>query len=182
MRETIWINKHEVIVLGMEWIIFGAKGRGETNQRCKVPGSSHLAKHAVCVCVHACVHVHTCAHAHVFSRVQFYAISWTVAHWALLPMEFSRQEYWCGLLFPSPGDLPNPEIEPKFPVSPAFQADSLPLAQPGKLNRCDLNFWDAYTTSRKTNNILLWDRAKVSIKKVPLSNGSKWGHSITGVC
>ena len=48
---------------------------------------------------------------------------WTVAHQAPLSMEFSRQEYWSGLLIPSPGDLPNPGIEPK---SPAWQADSLP--------------------------------------------------------
>ena len=44
-------------------------------------------------------------------------------------MEFSRQEYWSGLPFPSPGDLPNPGIEPG---SPAFQADALPSEPPGK--------------------------------------------------
>ena len=44
-------------------------------------------------------------------------------------MEFSRQEYWSGLPFPSPGDLPNPGIEPG---SPALQADSLPTDPPGK--------------------------------------------------
>ena len=48
---------------------------------------------------------------------------WTVACQAPLPMGFSRQEYWSGLPFPSPGDLPNPGIEPR---SPALQADSLP--------------------------------------------------------
>ena len=47
----------------------------------------------------------------------------TIAHQALLPMEFSRQEYWNGLPFPSPGALPNPGIKPG---SPALQADSLP--------------------------------------------------------
>jgi len=41
-------------------------------------------------------------------------IPWTVAHQAPLSMEFSRQEYWSGLPFPSPGDLPNPGIEPRF--------------------------------------------------------------------
>ena len=44
-------------------------------------------------------------------------------------MEFSRQEYWSGLPFPSPGDLPNAEIEPG---SPAFQADALTSEPPGK--------------------------------------------------
>ena len=48
---------------------------------------------------------------------------WTVAHQAPLSMGFSRQEYWSGLPFPSPGDLPNPGIEPR---SPALQADYLP--------------------------------------------------------
>ena len=50
------------------------------------------------------------------------ANSWTVACQAPLSMGFSRQEYWKGLLFPSPGDLPDPEIDLK---SPALQADSL---------------------------------------------------------
>ena len=44
-------------------------------------------------------------------------------------MEFSRQEYWSRLSFPSPGDLPDPGIEPG---SPALQADSLPFVPPGK--------------------------------------------------
>ena len=55
---------------------------------------------------------------------------WTVAHQAALSMEFSREEYWSGLPFPSPGDLPNPGIE--F-GSPALQVDSLqsePLEKP----------------------------------------------------
>ena len=49
---------------------------------------------------------------------------WTVARQAPLSMGFSRKEYWSGLPLPSPGDLPNPGIEPG---SPAVQADSLPL-------------------------------------------------------
>ena len=51
------------------------------------------------------------------------ATPWTVAHQAPLSMGFSRQEYWSGLPFPSPGDLPDPGIES---WSPALQADSLP--------------------------------------------------------
>ena len=51
----------------------------------------------------------------------------TIAHQAPLSMGFPRQEYWSGLLFPPPEDLPNPEIEPLSPVSPAPQAVSLPL-------------------------------------------------------
>ena len=48
---------------------------------------------------------------------------------APLPMEFSRQEYWSGLPYPSPGDLPNPRIEPRCP---ALQVDSLQSEPPGK--------------------------------------------------
>ena len=51
------------------------------------------------------------------------ATPWTVACQAPLSMEFSRQEYWSGMPFPSPGDLPDPGIKP---LSPALQADSLP--------------------------------------------------------
>ena len=47
-------------------------------------------------------------------------------------MGFPRQEYWNGLLFPPPGDLPDPGIEPTSSVSPALQADSLPLSHQGR--------------------------------------------------
>ena len=57
------------------------------------------------------------------SRVRLFAIPWTVVYQASLPMGFSRQEYWSGLLFPSPGDLPDPGIDSR---SPALQADALP--------------------------------------------------------
>ena len=57
------------------------------------------------------------------NSVGLFAILWTVAYQAPLSMGFSRQEYWSGLPFPSPGDLPDPGIEPG---SPALQADALP--------------------------------------------------------
>ena len=57
------------------------------------------------------------------SHAQLFATPWTVDHQAPLSVGFSRQEYWSGLPFPSPGDLPNPGVEPG---SPALQADSLP--------------------------------------------------------
>ena len=63
------------------------------------------------------------------SRVQIFATPWTVGYQAPLSMEFSRQEYWSGLPFPSPGYLPNPGIEPG---SPALQADVLPSEPPKK--------------------------------------------------
>ena len=60
------------------------------------------------------------------TQLCLFATPWTVAHQALLSMGFSRQGYWSGLPFPSPGDLLNPGIEPG---SPALQADSL-LSEP----------------------------------------------------
>ena len=62
------------------------------------------------------------------SRVQLFVTPWTIAYQAPWSMEFSRQEYWSGLPFPSPGDLPNPGIEPGVP---ALQA--LPSEPPGKM-------------------------------------------------
>ena len=55
-----------------------------------------------------------------FSRVQLLVTLWTEARQAPLPMGFSRQEYWSGLLCPPPGDLPDPGIEPVALVSPAL--------------------------------------------------------------
>ena len=66
----------------------------------------------VCVCVCVCV-------CEVAQSVRLFATPWTVACQAPPSMGFSRQEYWSGLPFPSPRDLPNPGIEPG---SPAFQA------------------------------------------------------------
>ena len=63
------------------------------------------------------------------SRVRLFATPWTVAYQAPLSMGFSRQEYWSGLPFPSPGDLPDPGIEPRFLTS---QADALTSEPPGK--------------------------------------------------
>ena len=63
------------------------------------------------------------------SHVQLFATPWTVAYQAPPPMEFFRQEYWSGLPFPSPGDLPDPGIELG---SSALQADTLSSEPPGK--------------------------------------------------
>ena len=54
---------------------------------------------------------------------------WTLDYQAPLSMGFSRQEYWSGLPLPSPGDLPDPGVEPR---SPTLQADALPSEPPGK--------------------------------------------------
>ena len=63
------------------------------------------------------------------SRVRLFATQWAVAHQAPSSMGFSRQEYWSGLPFPSPGDLPDPGIEPR---SPTLWADALTSEPPRK--------------------------------------------------
>ena len=64
------------------------------------------------------------------SRIRLLATPWTVAHQAPPSVGLSRQEYWSGLPFPSPGDLPDPGVEPG---SPALQTDALLSEPPGKL-------------------------------------------------
>ena len=59
----------------------------------------------------------------LLSHVRLFATPWTVAYQAPLSMGFSRQEYWSGLPFPSPGDLPKPGIQPG---SPTLYGDALP--------------------------------------------------------
>ena len=71
--------------------------------------SSSLSAFSVCVCVSS-----------HFSCVQLFVSRWTVAHQAPQSMGFSRQEYWSGLPFPPPGDLPDSGIEPASLVSPAL--------------------------------------------------------------
>ena len=75
--------------------------------------------------------------------------SWTTAHQAPLSMGFSRQEYRSGLPVPSPGDLPNPGIEPRFPT---LQADSLLSEPPGK-PQVDIPGGDKKRTRLKDNMI-----------------------------
>ena len=65
----------------------------------------------------------------LLGRVWLFVTPWTVAHQAPLSMGFSRQGYWSGLPFPSPGDLPSPGIEPR---SPALKADTLTSELPEK--------------------------------------------------
>ena len=82
---------------------------------------SHRSMMCVCVCV-----------CESLSHVRLFATPWTVACQALLSMEFSWQEYWSALSFPSPGDLPDPGIKPR---SPALQADFFyHLSHQGKPN------------------------------------------------
>ena len=85
----------------------------------------------------------------LLSRVPLFATPWTVARQTPLSIELPRQECWSGLLFPSPGDLPNQRIKP---TSPALQADSF-LSEPPGSQACYLNktlplWWTGYRTPR----------------------------------
>ena len=63
----------------------------------------------------------------MFDSLRLFATPWTVAYQAPPSMGFSRQEYWGGLPLPSPGDLPDPGVEPRSTV---FQAGALPSEPP----------------------------------------------------
>ena len=65
------------------------------------------------------------------SRGQLFDIPWTVGHQAPTSMRFPRQEYWSGLPFPTPGDLPNPGIETASPVSPTLAGGFFTTKSPG---------------------------------------------------
>ena len=80
------------------------------------------AKHCVCVCV--------CAQS--VCHVQLSVIPWTVAHQPPWSMRFSRQEYWNGLPFPTPGDLSHPGIEPMSVASPELSGRFFPSVPPRK--------------------------------------------------
>ena len=69
------------------------------------------------------------AHSGVVSRVRHFVTLWTVTHQAPLSMGFSRQDYWSGLPFPSPRDLPHPDIKP---ASPALTGRFFTTEPPGK--------------------------------------------------
>ena len=88
------------------------------------------------------------------SRVQLFAISWTVACQAPLPMEFSRQKYWSRLPFSPPGDLPDPGIEPGSLESPALAREFFTTEPPRKpltyhkihyFSNCTIQWFLAYS-------------------------------------
>ena len=84
--------------------------------------SFSLLIHAISFLIYYIRKVRSVSHS---AASQLFAIQWTVALQAPLSMEFSRQEYWSGLPFASPGDLPDSRTEPGSPVYPALQVESL---------------------------------------------------------
>ena len=89
----------------------------------------HSMAHSFIDLVKAVIHVISLMKVKSLSHVLLFTTPWTVAYQTPPSIEFSRQEYWSGLPFPSPGGLPNPGIEPG---SPTLQADTLPSEPPGK--------------------------------------------------
>ena len=77
--------------------------------------------------------MHACVRSH-FSCCKLFVILWTVACQASLSMGFSRLEYWSGLPYPSPGDLPNPGIKPASLISPALAGKFFTTLPPGKFS------------------------------------------------
>ena len=86
--------------------------------------------------LHHCAIV--CLYAQSVGRVWPSATPWTVACQAPLSMAFPRQEHWSVLPFPTPGDLPDPRIEPRCPASPALSGGSLPLLLLSRFSRVRL--------------------------------------------
>ena len=97
-----------------------------------------------------------------FSHVWLFVTSWTVTCQAPLSMGFSRQEYGSGLPFPSPGDLPDPGIEPGSPAwrqSPALQADSLP-PKPSRQTSKPKRHVKMSTLPQQLGSVQLWVSSK----------------------
>ena len=94
-------------------------------------------------------------HAQLLSQFQLFATPWTVAGQVPLAMGFSRQEYWNGLPFPPPVDLPDPGIKPRYPVSPALTDRffiTLPSGKPTIALLCSI----AQDWKSKTANFVLF--------------------------
>ena len=81
----------------------------------------NISQHAVYLCVATTEKSHYEVKAKLLSRVQLFGTPWTVAYQVPLPMGFSRQDYWSGLPFPPPGDLPDPGIKSNKQNSPMTQ-------------------------------------------------------------
>ena len=106
------------------------------------------------------------------SHVRLFATPWTVAYQAPPSMVFSRQEYWSGVPFPSPGDLPDPGIEPG---SPAFQTDALTSEPPGKPI-----VWYKYTTERLSTHTTRMGFPGSSVGKAPTCSADVGSISASG--
>ena len=80
----------------------------------------------------------------MLSCVWLFVASWTVVRQAPLPMEFSRQEFWSGLPFPFPVDLPDPGVEPSSPVSPALTGGFFTSSATWEAPYCEYDVFSHY--------------------------------------
>ena len=106
------------------------------------------------------------------SHVWLFATPWTAAHQAPLSLEFSRQEYWRGLPFPSPGDIPDSGIEPRSPI---LQADSLLSEPPGHISSANLRA--ERRLSRLRPGLYLWQEPC----SAQLTLEQQWGGGCQGM-
>ena len=83
-----------------------------------------------------------CAMLSWFSCFWLLVISWTIAHQASLSMRFSREEYWSGFPFPTPGDLPDVGIEPEYINSPVLARGSFTISTTWEAQSCEF-WWEA---------------------------------------
>ena len=113
----------------------------ERTRHCWLPGSCHQLTAGLLSPSLTTVHLQFRKPNKVksLSRVWLFVTPWTVAHQAPPSMGFPKQEYWNGLPFPSPGDLPHPGIEPGFPTLQAYALTSEPPGKPiiGLVLRCN---------------------------------------------
>ena len=129
----------------------------------KVQSLRTIISSFVCVCVYTCIGVCVCVCTYVYLYYYLFCVCMCsitqlcptlcnpmgCSPPGLLSMVFPRQEYWSGLPFPSPGDLPDPGIKPR---SPAWQEDSLPLSHQG--SHYLLHRLIATVTSKKINTFI----------------------------
>ena len=93
-------------------------------------------------------------HAWSLSPVRLLVTLWTVARQAPLSMRLSSQEYWSGLPFPPPGDLPNPGIKSVSAASPALHVDYLLLSHQGRPKQINICEFGQIKLKGKYNNYL----------------------------
>ena len=106
----------------------------------------------------------------VLSRVRFFVTPWAVAHQSPLPMESSRQEYQGGLPFPTPGDLPDPGIEPASLTSPVLAGTFFTTALPGRPLQ-----WGVCTLQLESSpHSSQLERAQVQQQRLSTAKNGRW--------
>ena len=94
----------------------------------------------------------------LLSRVPLFASPWSVTYQTPQSMGFSRQEYWSGLPFPSPGDLPNPRIKPRSPAMQTALTYSFPNLEPVRCSMSSSNccFLTCIQVSQETGKVVCY--------------------------